>query len=168
MKLNTRRSEETRARSEAGWNQRRGGGLAQRVPAVTQKQSKGREELVEKWETEWRGTHAFVDAAPHIEVLAGAVRLARGVLLDALGAALVRGDERGALGLARLLEVGPVVNGVFDGRLNPVVCGGRGRIQRMSAGRGRYVLDGFVLFLPLRSTLAHGAPLSAVQSQRVA
>ena len=29
-------------------------------------------------------------------------------------------------------------------------------------------LDGFVLFLPLRSTLAHGAPLSAVQSQRVA
>jgi hypothetical protein len=166
LKLNTRRSEETRARSEAGWNQRRGGGLAQRVPAVTQKQSKGREELVEKWETEWRGTHAFVDAAPHIEVLAGAVRLARGVLLDALGAALVRGDERGALGLARLLEVGPVVNGVFDGRLNPVVCGGRGRIQRMSAGRGRYMCWMVLFYFCPSDRLSRTVPRSALSNRR--
>ena len=59
------------------------------------------------------GTHTFIDAVPHIEVLAGAVRLAGGVLLDAGGARLVRSDEFGALGLARLLEVGPVVNWVF-------------------------------------------------------
>jgi hypothetical protein len=35
-----------------------------------------------------QGTHAFVDAAPVIEILARAVRLARGVLLDALRARL--------------------------------------------------------------------------------
>ena len=60
-----------------------------------------------------QATHAFVDTTPHVEVLASAVRLARGVLLDARDAPLVRRLERRALGPARLLQVWPVVYWVF-------------------------------------------------------
>ena len=57
--------------------------------------------------------HAVIDAAPHVEVLARAVRLSAGILLDPLDARLVRVDELGALGLARLLEVGAGIHRVF-------------------------------------------------------
>ena len=57
--------------------------------------------------------HAVIDASPHVKVLPGAVRLSAGILLDPLGARLVRVDELGALGLARLLEVGAGIHRVF-------------------------------------------------------
>lgn len=57
--------------------------------------------------------HAVIDASPHVEVLTGAMRLSAGILLDPLGARLVRVDELGALGLARLLEVGAGIHRVF-------------------------------------------------------
>ena len=59
------------------------------------------------------GRHALVDAPPHVEVLPRAVRLAGGVLLHAGDARVVRGDEFRALGLARLFEVGPVIDRIF-------------------------------------------------------
>ena len=59
------------------------------------------------------GRYAVIDAAPHVKVLTRAMRLAAGILLDPLGARLVRVDELGALGLARLLEVGAGIHRVF-------------------------------------------------------
>lgn len=83
-----------------------------------------------------RRRDALVDASPQVEVLPGAVRLSGRVLRDALDARVVRGDELGALRLARFLELGPDVDRIFvvgpaEGWSVGEASKGRGAIARV-------------------------------------